>query len=67
MVTILLFHPVEMKQVCEFRVKHLIKYVDNVLKPYLHLTELLHITAWIVWKRNVFDKLCTYAKLNCFK
>ena len=37
------------------------------LKLYLQLTELLHITAWIVWNRNVFDKLCTYAKLNCFK
>ena len=25
------------------------------LKLYLHLTELLNITAWIVWNGNVFD------------
>ena len=25
------------------------------------------IYNWIVLNRNVFDKLCTYAKLNCFK
>ena len=22
---------------------------------------------WITWNRNVFDKLCTHAKLNCLK
>ena len=25
------------------------------IKTVLHLTELLHITAWIVWNGNVFD------------
>ena len=33
------------------------------LKLYLHKTELLYITAWInwiVWNRNVFDKLCIH-------
>ena len=27
----------------------------STIKLYLHLTELLHITAWIVWNGNVFD------------
>ena len=22
---------------------------------------------WIAWNRNIFDKLCTHAKLNCLK
>ena len=22
---------------------------------------------WIAWNRNVFDKMCIYAKLNCLK
>ena len=35
---------------------------------HLYKTELLYITAWIVWNRNVLTtKLCTYAKQNCFK
>ena len=27
----------------------------STLKLYLHLTELLHITAWIVWNGNVCE------------
>ena len=31
---------------------------------YLHLTELLHITAWIVWNGNVFWQLNCVLMLN---
>ena len=30
----------------------------------IYITVWIH---WIVWNRNVFDKLCTHAKLNCFE
>ena len=36
----------------------------STLKLYLHLNELLHLTAWIVWNRNVFDHLNCVIMLN---